>query len=460
MTSVATNILKLPPKQIQVSPDKLSISTSVSSPLVSNSTCTVSSDSNDPSVNWTPVNVLKQNDVTDLSFKARNLQLLTTNAVSPFFPKISRLTKTPIELHCCSGCRDTFAFKSSLRFHLDRRSILIQFPCEACKSVQIFFNRCSLLSHIRSHENKNEPSDIEKAVVNPLPLELMIDVQTEDVNTLNTLQDELNCMYEANEMPPSELEFSINDDDTIIIKEKPIPTNALKVKCVDCNEEFENAEARKEHLTNGGKIPVLISPCNKCGMVCPSKCSLKAHQRLHLQISPYICPECGENPDEYWEKFQNHVKYKCFHHARSIGCRCPVCKRVSPSRESVLKHMELHTEKYLKCDSCNKAYMTMLSFEDHVKEHVGKCVKVCSIYRCSLCDVVFLNTDQLLIHRTAHLKEELSVYVFNCMQCGETVENKGQLLDHIKILIQKFINLFLKMSELKQILQLNLLLVI
>ncbi|GFU65384.1 hypothetical protein TNCV_3927471 [Trichonephila clavipes] len=90
MTSVATNILKLPPKQIQVSPDKLSISTSVSSLLVSDSIRTMSSDSNDPSVNLKPVNVLKlkQKDVTDLCFKADNLQQLSTNALPSFSPTI------------------------------------------------------------------------------------------------------------------------------------------------------------------------------------------------------------------------------------------------------------------------------------------------------------------------------------------------------------------------------------
>ncbi|GFR26231.1 zinc finger protein 687a [Trichonephila clavata] len=434
MTPIATNILKLPPKQIQVSPDKLNITISVSSPVVSDSVRTVSSDSNDPSVNWKPVNVLKlkQNDVTDLCFKGENLQQLSTNALPPYIPTISSPTKTPYEMHCCSDCGDTFALKSSLSFHLDRRSVLIRFPCEACKSVRIFYNRCTLQSHIRSHADKNEPSDIEKAIVNPLPRVFMDGLQTEFVNTLD---DELNSMDEANEMPPSELlEFSIKeDDDAIIIKEKSISTSALKVKCVDCNEEFENAAARKEHLTNGDKIPVLISQCNKCGMVCPSKCSLKAHQRLHLQVSPYICPECGENPDAYWTNFQNHVKYKCFHHARSIGYKCPVCKRVSPSSDSLLKHMELHTEKYLKCDSCPRAYMTMLNFDEHAKEHhMGKYVKFNTIYKCSLCDIVFLGSEQMLTHRSTHLKEQVCEYVFNCMQCGKTVENKEQLLDHIK----------------------------
>ncbi|GFV82453.1 zinc finger protein 532 [Trichonephila clavipes] len=143
MSSAATNILKLPPKQIEVSPDKLSIPISVSSPGVSDSIRTMSSDSNDPSVNWKPVNVLKlkQNDVTDLCFKGENLQQLTTNALPPFSPKIPNPTKTPFESHSCSDCGDTFAFKSSLTFHLDRRSILIRFPCEACKSVRIFYNR-------------------------------------------------------------------------------------------------------------------------------------------------------------------------------------------------------------------------------------------------------------------------------------------------------------------------------
>lgn len=156
---------------------------------------------------------------------------------------------------------------------------------------------------------------------------------------------------------------------------------------------------------------------------------------LHLQVSPYICPECGDSPDYYWANFQHHVKYKCFHNTRSIGYKCPACKRVSPSNDSLLKHMELHTEKYLKCLDCVRAYTTMAKFDEHVKDnHPDKVgwVKHSTIYKCSLCDIVFLTHDQMLAHRSTHLKNQVCEYVFNCMQCGRNLENKVLLLEHIK----------------------------
>ncbi|GIY79857.1 zinc finger protein 532 [Caerostris extrusa] len=381
-----------------------------------------------------PVNTLtfKQIEATDLNFKAENLQQLSTNALPAYTPNSPPSSiDANFEVHCCSDCGDTFAMKSSLNFHLERRSVLIKFPCETCKSVRIFYNRCTLKSHIRTHTDKNEPSSIEMAVVNPLPRVFMDGLQTEFVNILD---DELNSMDDSNEMTPTALlEFSLKEDDSSVTLMKEKSAKSSKIKCSDCNEEFESAEGRKEHLTNGEKVPVLASQCNKCGMLCPSKCSLKAHQRLHLQVSPYICPECGESPDAYWINFSHHVKFKCFHFARGIGYKCPICKKVSPNQDTLLKHLEVHTEKYLKCESCPRAYITAVAFDDHIKEfHLGRTAKYATIFKCSLCDIVFLGNEENLAHRSSHMKEQYCEYVFNCMQCGKAMENKVQLLEHIK----------------------------
>ncbi|KAF8771806.1 zinc finger protein 532-like [Argiope bruennichi] len=440
---IITSILKLQPKQNIVStnstpftPERQNVPKTVSLLLTPESALAPNNEQNNSSINLKSGNVLKlkHNDISDMCFKGDNLQQLSTNALPQFTPTPPpNPAKANFEAFCCSDCGDTFALKCSLTFHLERRSVLIKFPCEACKGVRIFYNRCTLLSHIRSHADKNEPAAIEKAVVNPLPRVFMDGLQNEFVNTLD---DDLNSMDDINETPPSELlEFSLKeDDDAFLLKEKAVIfPNTEKVKCSDCNEEFETAEARKEHLTNGDKIPVMVSQCNKCGMVCPSKCSLKAHQRLHLQVSPYICPECGESPNAYWANFQHHVKYKCFHQSRGIGYKCPVCKRVSPSNESLLKHMELHTEKYLKCESCPRAYISKMNFDEHVKDyHGGKPIKFNTIYKCSLCDIVFMGSESMLTHRSTHLKEQICEYVFNCMQCGKPLENKQLLAEHIK----------------------------
>ncbi|XP_035219980.1 zinc finger protein 532-like [Stegodyphus dumicola] len=445
--SINSNVVKF---KIQCSSSSSVPSTS-SVTLISRTTCqsnirtsdlatSVANNASEPITTWkSPHLSIKQNDVSDMSFKGDNLQQLSTNALPPYRPGSPPgflKSDSRVEFHYCTDCGDAFAVKDSLKFHLERRSVLIKFPCDTCKTQQVFYNRCNLLSHIRSHSDKGEAADISKATVSPLPRVCMDGINFEFVNNLD---DELNAIDDTDLTPPADLlEFSIKEIDDDNNMEKKIPekendVSVIKVKCLDCNEEFESAKDRIEHLTNGDKIPAIISQCSKCGMVCPSKCSLKAHQRIHLQISPYVCPECGDSPDPHWTNFTHHVNFKCFHNARSIGYKCPVCKRVSPSNEALLKHMELHTERYAKCESCPRAYMTTSAFEAHnTMYHGGKDVCFNLIYKCSLCDIVFLRSDQMLTHRSAHLKEQICEYVFNCMQCGKTLGSKTELYDHIR----------------------------
>lgn len=401
---------------------------------------TTSVNNSDPNLSWGGQSTInfKQTDMND-NIRGENLQQLSTNALPPYTPgSPPRFMKKDIktfDIHCCTDCGDTFALKSSLSFHLERRSVLIKFPCEVCKITRIFYNRCNLLSHVRSHTDKNEKCDIGKAVVSVLPRVFMDGIQNEFVNTLD---DELNSIDDNDVLQTSELlECSLQEFDDITSdkqNDQACNISITKVKCLDCNEEFESAKERKEHLTNGDKIPVLMSQCSKCGLVCPSKCSLKAHQRIHLQISPYVCPECGVSPDPHWNNFLHHVNFKCFHNTRGVGYKCPVCKRVSPSNESLLKHMELHTEKYAKCAECPRAYNSTSAFKSHNDMfHNGEVVPYTMIFKCSLCDIVFVTSDQMLNHRSAHLKEQVCEYVFNCMQCGKPLESKAQLLEHIKV---------------------------
>lgn len=386
-----------------------------------------------------PSFTLKPIEIEEI-FKADYLQQLSTSALPRYIPgSPPRFIKTDIkafDIHCCAACGDTFALKASLNFHLDRRSVLIKFPCEACKSTRIFYNRCNLLSHVRAHTDKNEKAEIEKAALSVLPRVFMDGIHNEFVSTLD---DELTTMDDTDDPRPGEMvECSLRElDETELDKEndenEEKDISFAKVKCLDCNEEFDSPKARREHLTNGDKIPVIVSQCNKCGLLCPSKCSLKAHQRIHLQISPYVCPECGESPDPVWANFLHHVHYACFHNSRGVGYKCPICKRFTPSNDLLLKHMELHTEKYAKCSECPRAYNSADAFKQHNNMfHEGGQVRYTMIYKCSLCDIVFVSSDQMLTHRSAHLKDQVCEYVFNCMQCGKPLESKSQLLDHLK----------------------------
>lgn len=74
--------------------------------------------------------------------------------------------------------------------------------------------------------------------------------------------------------------------------------------------------------------------CSTCPMMLPNRCSFSAHQRMHKNRSPHVCPECGGNFLQ--ANFQTHLREACLHFSRRVGYRCltplfpPVCQHFPP----------------------------------------------------------------------------------------------------------------------------------
>lgn len=55
-------------------------------------------------------------------------------------------------------------------------------------------------------------------------------------------------------------------------------------------------------------------------MMLSNRCSFSAHQRMHKNRPPHICPECG---DSFLQaSFQAHLREACLHFSRRVGYRC------------------------------------------------------------------------------------------------------------------------------------------
>lgn len=61
--------------------------------------------------------------------------------------------------------------------------------------------------------------------------------------------------------------------------------------------------------------------CPTCPMMLPNRCSFSAHQRMHRNRPPHVCPECGGNFLQ--ANFQTHLREACLHFSRRVGYRCP-----------------------------------------------------------------------------------------------------------------------------------------
>ncbi|PSN31194.1 hypothetical protein C0J52_22420 [Blattella germanica] len=56
-----------------------------------------------------------------------------------------------------------FILEASLIRHIERRSVAITYRCRSCDKVLLFYNRCALLAHLRSHSIAEYDSDEEEA---------------------------------------------------------------------------------------------------------------------------------------------------------------------------------------------------------------------------------------------------------------------------------------------------------
>ena len=68
-------------------------------------------------------------------------------------------------------------------------------------------------------------------------------------------------------------------------------------------------------------LSMLSSPqvCTTCPMIMSNRCSFNAHQRMHKNRPPHVCPECGGN--FLLANFETHLKEACLHFSRRVGYR-------------------------------------------------------------------------------------------------------------------------------------------
>lgn len=375
-----------------------------------NNICSISdsqiTSSNVPLINI-PLKLATHNDLCQLS----------TNVLPPYIPSFnSTFQKNQnSEKFNCVDCGDQFVLETSLSRHLERRSVLAKLSCESCGKLLVYYNRCALLAHIRSHQEKGECSDIRNATVVPLPRELM---------------DGFICPASSSS---SENAMAEKTDNT---QNSDFQDALNKFRCPECNALVDSAKSRENHFGSNHNLPLQAAVCSKCNMTCPTKCSLIAHQRIHLRGRPYICPECGECFIGTWERFQHHLKLKCLHFSRLVGYKCSLCSILYDSTDSLQIHIiDMHSEAYYKCQACPMAFKAPTTFDTHRKSaHPTTEIQCTIITKCPLCDTVFHSKEILQTHLQAHIKDQLhnTKFVFKCPECEELLETKPSLSLHIQ----------------------------
>ena len=365
----------------------------------------------------------------------------------------------------CSACYDTFWHARSLQLHLKRMSVSIRMFCDTCRTQLLFYNRCALLTHMRSHRPGNAGTadliGLHRAKVGPLPTHFMPAVYWTVIgktappmpnvpglahaNTTNVVPPHANT---TNVVPPHAKTTSVFV--AVVTAVKPPTTETVPkivsppqeqsteaalslYTCFECDMMFVSSGMLQRHLNK--KVGEELFRCTACTMVLRNPCRFHAHQRIHTKQWPYICPECGDMIQGDHAVFMKHVRWRCLHLSRTARFECGSCKSQFDSESLYTDHVSKHAANYYKCLSCPMAFRSADACEKHnVAIHMMK-ARMQHITKCSYCDTVFQRRSYLTEHMAKTHVDKLwstMTYVFRCLQCKEACITKYDLIKHLE----------------------------
>ncbi|XP_077353353.1 zinc finger protein 532 [Festucalex cinctus] len=374
---------------------------------------------------------------------AFNKVLSSLNPVPVYVPNLSPPTSACISLpargYRCLECADSFALEKSLTQHYERRSVRIEVTCNHCSKSLVFYNKCSLLSHARSHKDKGVVMQCSHLILKPIPADQMITPSP-------TITDSNSSVSDAQALPsPTTGKVPSGGSQSAVISTPsstrmeaamPLEDDASKLcrhslTCLECNETFQDDSSLATHyqqvLETGGQ-----KTCTVCQMLLPNHCSFLSHQRIHQHKSPYVCPECGASCRSV--HFQSHVTKNCLHYTRRAGYRCIHCSVIFADVATLKSHVQTsHCEIFYKCPLCPMAFKSAPATHSHAyTQHPGlKAGEPKLIYKCSMCDTVFTLQSLLNSHFDQHVVNH-KVPVFKCPDCSMQYAQKQLMMDHIK----------------------------
>lgn len=406
--------------------------TTTSSPQRSATVVMVQSQKPTPAVAGTVISRTQSSLVENFNKILNSKNLLPTYKPNLTPPAESSLS-LPLFGFRCLECGDSFALEKSLARHYDRRSMRIEVTCNHCTKRLVFFNKCSLLLHARKHKDNGLVMQCSHLVMRPIALEQMIGQP--DVTPLVSVA----VLTPGNASTPgpapdTAATASPTSDSAILPEQSTYST----FRCLECKEQCKNKAGLALHFQQISSSAASGSTvCSLCPMMMPNRCSFEAHQRMHKQSPPNVCPECGGN--FRIENFQTHLKETCLHFSRRIGYRCQSCAVVFGGINSIKSHIQTsHCEVFHKCPVCPMAFKSAPSAHAHIfTQHPGFSNQQAKmIYKCAMCDTVFTHKPLLCSHLDhAHFDQQLGnqrVSVFKCPDCPLLFAQKRTMLEHLK----------------------------
>lgn len=158
--------------------------------------------------------------------------------------------------------------------------------------------------------------------------------------------------------------------------------------------------------------------CETCGKVVQSLRALIKHKNLHTD--KYKCEECNKI-------FNSEVSLKNHHkvHSGFVGSEvCNVCDKTFYDKSSLNKHtLSVHMGiKNFQCEFCSLSFFARKTYEEHVRVHTGE-----RPFKCTQCPKSYKRIADLNHHLRLH-KGEVS---HTCEKCGEGFRRVSELNRHM-----------------------------
>ncbi|CAH0766639.1 unnamed protein product [Diatraea saccharalis] len=339
----------------------------------------------------------------DVDEKYSIKNLLFYRAIPPF------TINEPIagyKLFGCIDCGDRFVLESSYQDHINRKSVKISYTCRRCSASQrkIFYNRCNLLSHIRSHSFKTATINVSDLNIEPLPLKFF------KVSNATA--------------PQPQVAQSSSENTKECISERTV--------CVECNKDITvEGSPHKDRVNHYMKYTNRFHSCPVCLLTLPTICALKSHLRVHLKNPPYFCPECG---NQLPNKIINYpFSHNCegFNMMRAtvrLECPVPKCQSTLFHPHDFKKHLKLdHMKKVFKCPYCVVACFSGVTISKHLETHQPQQINnILIFHQCEMCPGRLVVQNHLESHINAHINDN----VYPCWTCGTRLKNIPLLINH------------------------------
>nr|CAH7723456.1 unnamed protein product [Callosobruchus chinensis] len=380
-----------------------------------------------------------------------------------------------LTVYPCYACRHMFSTKSALQDHVNRRVLIFQYNCINCTEMQpcIFYNRCALLLHLRTHVSMDRGEiDLEALTTNFLPIALAgflphpdIPRLYEDHESMEKIDTYVNSQFYTPDLTErgkqvvtlkaNNLIFDENSNQTLTLMQVALQHLKLKQAFLAARQQEEWQEQQRLQLqavasrvNNDAPVEVKEEPQDEDSseylqnMTLPIITKVESlHETTALRRLPK-CLDCNREQScptcKYIASTACSLKAHRRIHTTMPPHVCPDCGMDFDNPETLNDHMEevcFHMAKLVRyrCPGkkCGKLFASNLTFGTHFKNHLTRTLT------CSLCYAVLECINDTISHKLRHPEEEREKCLFRsyhrCFLCPDEVITDKDYDDHINM---------------------------